>query len=198
MWGIEIDIATFAGAGVGEQFGLSINGLGGGDVTFAIKIDRVDTVSKYLYGLDVRNARIGIFVESTTGLENAIIAGSPPTRYAGTTIQAVQLANSGAALLLQRFTNSAPNGNLISCVSADNSVQLFGVDVLGNISGNTVTAQTLTAAGAAVAIANGSIQIGATTATTATAGSAVLPSNPLGFLKAFVGSVAVRIPYYNA
>lgn len=36
------------------------------------------------------------------------------------------------------------------------------------------------------------------TSTTATAGAATLPANPLGFLKGTVGATDVKIPYYNA
>jgi hypothetical protein len=36
-----------------------------------------------------------------------------------------------------------------------------------------------------------------TTSTTATAGSATLPSNPVGFLDVVIGGTSFKFPYYN-
>lgn len=131
IWGQEIDVGMFAPTGTGTQFGLSLNGLGTGNPTFGIKIDRADS-SKWQQAIDIRNAQIGINIENTTGMNNALVAGTIPTIYSGTTAMIGQMANSGSALILQRFTNTSPSGYLINAINANNTGQLFSVDVGGN------------------------------------------------------------------
>jgi hypothetical protein len=61
-----------------------------------------------------------------------------------------------------------------------------------------VAAQNLALDSAAPTVAAGKLGLGATTATTATAGAATLPANPLGFLVLNLGGTAVKVPYYSA
>lgn len=51
--------------------------------------------------------------------------------------------------------------------------------------------------GTAPTVTSGQLGLGGTTAATATAGSATLPANPLGFLIVNIGGTAVKIPYYS-
>lgn len=133
IWGQEIDVGMFAPTGTGTQFGLSLNGLGIGDPTFGIKIDRSDK-SKWQFGLDIRNAQVGVNIENTSGMKNALIAGAIPTLFSGATAMIGQMANNGSALILQRFTNTSPSGYLIKAINANNTEQLFAVDIDGQVS----------------------------------------------------------------
>ncbi|MFM0152461.1 glycosyl hydrolase family 28-related protein [Paraburkholderia sediminicola] len=130
IWGQEIDVGMFAPTGTGTQFGLSLNGLGTGNPTFGVKIDRSDK-SKWQFGLDIRNAQVGVNIENTSGMNNALVAGTIPTIFAGTTAMIGQMANGGSALILQRYTNTAPGGYLIKAINANNTEQLFSVDIGG-------------------------------------------------------------------
>lgn len=131
IWGQEIDVGMFAPTGTGTQFGTSYNGIGTGNPTFGVKFQRADS-SLWQQAIDIRNAQVGINIENTTGLNNAIVAGSIPTIYTGQTVMIGQLANSGSALILQRYTNTSPTGYLINAVNANNTGQLFSVDIGGN------------------------------------------------------------------
>jgi hypothetical protein len=199
VWALECDIGTFAGEGVGTQFGLSINGGGANTVTFAIKI-QMASAAQYLYGLDMQSTVIGLFIENTTGHQNSIIAGSIPVRYAGNTVMLGQLSNSAAnsALLLQRFTDASPVGYFINAVNEANTQQLFAVDVNGNMFAQFMSGQVLTLTNFAQAVATGSIQFGAQNSATASTGTGILPAGPVGFLIAYLGSNQIKIPYYNA
>jgi hypothetical protein len=57
---------------------------------------------------------------------------------------------------------------------------------------------TLTLDSAAPTVGAGQLGLGATTATTATAGSETLPAAPLGFLVLNLGGTPVKVPYYAA
>jgi hypothetical protein len=195
IWGIEIDVANLGPSNTGTQFGLSINGYGGNDVTFGIKLDRADGVSKYLYGLAIRNSRIGIYVEPTSGTENVAIFGLPPTRYPGNLIQASQFNNTGSVLLLNRFTNTSPGGYFINALdaSAVSPSQIFSVQTDG-----AVYSKNYTMYGNALPVGAGFTSIGNGITTSASVGAATLPANPRGFIKGYAEGVEIRIPYYNA
>lgn len=200
VFGIEIDVATFAAPGTGTQFGLLISGFGGNDCTFGIRINRHDGgTSKYLYGAAIAHARIGLFIDDkNASLENGLVLGDAPVRYPNQMVQALQISNGGGVLLLQRRTNTSPTGNFLAGINADNTQQLFAVDVLGNSSWNTVTAQQVTAAGTAVAVPAGRLGLGSATSASATAGAATLPASPVAFLNAYLGGTPIKIPYYAA
>jgi hypothetical protein len=197
VWGLEIDVGMYAPTSTGNQFGISLNGLGTGNPTFGIKMQRADS-SLWLIGLDIRNAITGILIENTAGLTNGIIVGQIPTQYPGQTMMVGQLQNSQAALLLQRFTDTSPVGYLINGVNNANTAQLFSVDVNGSLyAAKNVITPVVQMLGPAAAVPAGNLQLGALTATTATAGSAALPANALGFLIAYLGATEIKIPYYN-
>lgn len=199
VFGAEIDVATFADAGKGTQFGLLISGAGGNDVTFGIRINRHGTSEKYLYGIAMVSARIGLFVDdSQGGLENGLLIGNPPARYANNMIQAMQISNGGGVLLLQRKTNTSPTGNFISAINANNTQQLFAVDVLGQLVAQRVETPYLKITGAAVAQSTGQRSLGAATSTTATAGGLTVPATALGFWVEYNGLTLVKTPFYAA
>jgi len=196
IWGIEINVENYTSPSAGTQLGLAVTSGGGGDITFGIKLDRISTGAtsgKFLFGLAIRHSRIGIYVESTPELENAAVFGTVPVRYGGSTIQALQINNSGSVLLLQRLTNTSPSGYFVNAINADNTAQLFSVDTLGNVSGKSYAMT-----GAAQAVGAGNTSIGNGTTTSASAGAAALPANPRGFIKGYAEGVEIRIPYYNA
>ena len=196
IWGIEINVENYTSPSAGTQLGLAITSGGGGDITFGIKLDRISTGAtsgKFLFGLAIRHSRIGIYVESTPELENAAVFGTVPVRYSGSTVQALQINNSGSVLLLQRLTNTSPSGYFVNAINADNTAQLFSVDTLGNVSGKSYSIT-----GAAEAVGAGSTSIGNGIAASASVGVATLPANPRGFIKGYAEGVEIRIPYYNA
>ena len=143
------------------------------------------------FGLDLSSATInfqGVRVGSTTAGQVAPLAVR-------------QFANAGVGIFIQRFTDTAPTGNLLQVTNAANSVIMFQVDALGNstcVSAN-ATASNLVATAAAGVVIAGQVAYGATTATTVGAAGAAsaLPANPLGYLIANVAGTAVKIPYYN-
>lgn len=190
IWGLEINLGTFTSSGT--KFGLSINSGGTHNHTFGIKIDTFDSTI-YEFGIAIRKSRVGVSVETTSGLENALLIGTPPIRYGGNLIQATQAQNSGSILLLQRQTNTSPSGFFINAINADNSGQLFSVDINGSIFGRALTMN-----GPALAVGAGAINLSAQTSTTASSGANSLPSNPVGFIVGYNGGTQIKIPYYNA
>lgn len=200
VFGIEIDVATFATPGTGTQFGLLISGFGGNDCTFGIRINRYDGgTSKYLYGIAIAHARIGLFIDDkNAALENGLVLGDPPARYSNQMVQAMQISNGGNVLLLQRRTNTSPTGNFFSCINADNSAQLSALDVLGNFFAQRVQGTYFRATGAPVAQPSGQIGIGAQTSSTATAGTITPPAQVAGYLSMYIGPTLYKVPYYAA
>jgi hypothetical protein len=64
-------------------------------------------------------------------------------------------------------------------------------------SSGAATFLTATITGAAPSVTTGQLGIGSSTVTTATAGAATLPANPLGFLTWNLAGTAVKVPYYS-
>jgi hypothetical protein len=192
IWGLEINLGV--NTPNGTQFGISINGSGTETATFGIKLDNSATNTVfYKTGIALRQCVVGLSVETTNGLENAAVFGTPPIRYSDNLIQATQLQNSGSVLLLQRNTNTSPSGFFINAINSNNTSQLFSVGINGEILG-----RNLTMSGPAQATSIGSVNISGQTATTATAGSLTLPAAPSGFIVGFSGTTQIKIPYYNA
>ncbi len=199
IFGGEIDVATFADPGKGTQFGLLISGAGGNDITFGIRINRHGTAEKYLYGIAMVSARIGMFVDdSQGGLENGLVLGNPPARYGNNMIQAMQISNGGGVLLMQRKTNTSPTGNFISAINANNTQQLFAVDINGNVIAQRLEAPTARLTGAPVAQSAGQVAIGAQTSASASAGGIAPPAQVAGYLVMYIGATQFKVPYYAA
>lgn len=197
IWGQEIDVGMYATTGTGTQFGTSYNGLGTGNPTFGIKFQRGDS-SLWQTAIDIRNAITAVLIENTTGLTNGLVVGQIPTIYPGTTAMIGQLQNSGSALFLQRYTNTSPSGYLINAVNANNSAQLYSVDVNGaEFAAGGVTTPTVQVTGAAASVSSGRLSLGAQTAASATAGSVAMCSPIAGYLQAYLGSTLIKIPYCN-
>lgn len=199
VFGIEIDVATFATPGKGTQFGLLVSGAGGNDVTFGIRINRHGTSEKYLYGIAIASARIGMFIDDNQGgFENGLVLGNPPARYANNMIQAMQISNGGTVLLMQRKSNTGPTGNFISAINANNTQQLFAVDVNGNLVSQRLEAPTARLTGAPSAQAAGQMSIGAQTSASASAGGITPPTKVEGYIVIFIGPTQYKVPYYAA
>jgi hypothetical protein len=187
--GIELDVDVFSEAALVK--GLSINGIGSANPDVGLELIRSDK-TKWNVGIDLMNAKTGIKVRNTPGLQNGLLVGDPaPQQSAG--IVAKQLTNGGDGIVVQRATDTAPTGSALRVVDSANANTVVNVDVLGN-----TTVQSLKLNGAAIAGPDGQISLGNTRADTATSGtSGALPSQVAGYLVILIGSKAVKIPYYN-
>ena len=143
------------------------------------------------FGLDLSSA--------TINFQGVRIGSTPATHVAPLAVR--QFANNQGGIYLQRFTDTAPTGNLLQITNAANTVILLQVDAVGNLTcnGTNANANIFVATGAVGAVAAGQVAYGATTATTVGAAGAAsaLPANPLGYLIANVAGTNVKIPYYN-
>lgn len=205
--GIEVDIDCFSAGALMK--GVSINGIGTADVDVGLEIIRSDA-TKYTVGIDVMNAVTGVKVRNTTGLTTGIEVGGPNPALSTAAINVKQLVNNGDGLILQRFTDTSPSGYAFRYVNAANDANLAILDILGNLTlangsitiggqltaSASVTGQNLKITGGAASMPAGQVCIGNTTASTATAGTATLPSAPAQFLSVFVGSTVYKIPMY--
>jgi hypothetical protein len=117
---------------------------------------------------------------TNTSTANALVAGTIPTVYPGNTVMIGQTSNANGCLILQRYTNTSPAGYLINAVNANNTGQLFSVDVLGNL----ITAGTLAFTPAT------------TTTAPAAGGAGALPATPTGYAAITIGGIARKIAYY--
>jgi hypothetical protein len=195
IWGLEVNVG--ADSNNGTQFGISVvTGASTYNPTFGIKLDMVGS-AKWQYGIAIRNSIIGLSVDSTSGIENAALFGTPPIRYANNLVQCTQMANTGSVLLLQRNTNVAPSGFFINAINANNTENQFNVDVSGNLFSKTLLSNTATLTANAVATSSGAIQLGAQTSQTATGGSVTPPAQVQGYLIFYGGSTQYKIPFYN-
>jgi hypothetical protein len=64
------------------------------------------------------------------------------------------------------------------------------------LSGGNGSVQTLTLTAVAPTVGASQVGLGGTVSATATAGSATLPTNPVGFIIFNVAGTAVKVPYY--
>jgi hypothetical protein len=196
--GAEIDVDTYASGATTK--GIGLNGVGNYNATVAVEIIRADS-SKWTTAVYVANSLTGVQIE-TSGLNVGLLIGGPVVSQI--TASLGQLVNNGDTLLISRKTDTAPTGYYVRFVNAANSASLFSVDVAGNvntsggITADIVTGANFRANAAAVPASAGVLAIGSATSTTATAGVRALPSNPLGFLEAYIGTTLVKIPYYSA
>ena len=113
----------------------------------------------------------------------------------GTVQNLITLANAGDLTFLGPRTLN-PFGNLLNYVGTGAYLFDFG--------GGAIKSNQAFQFGAAVLfspapkVVDGALALGAATASTASAGSAALPANPIGFLEANLGNTAIRIPYYGS
>jgi hypothetical protein len=83
-------------------------------------------------GVTVVNVDFGIDLSlATINFQGLRVGNTPAAQVAG--IAARQFANGGVGLFLQRFTDSAPTGNILQIVNAANSQVLSSFDAVGNL-----------------------------------------------------------------
>jgi hypothetical protein len=99
-------------------------------------------------------------------------------------LQSVQ----GTSNLLAAFGTSSAQGTTATLTNE------LTIDLAGDIWTN----GTVTVSGATPTTASGQVGFGATTAASATAGSATLPAAPVGFLEVSIGGTTYKVAYYNA
>ena len=87
--------------------------------------------------------------------------------------------------------------NTLSVLNSAGTGEIFTLSDIGDLSVNRVTAGGVQLTVAATSVAGG-LSLGGTSSGSATAGAGVLPGAPAGFLNAYLGGAAIRIPYYNA
>lgn len=112
--------------------GLFIVGGGSGncDMT-AIDVNRDPDSTHWVTGMTVRSARVGYFVESfdeigvQVGRVNRL---AEPAIFVGS-----QQKNGADGIVLKRFTDTNPTGNLMVFWGADEQTELFRIDAEGNI-----------------------------------------------------------------
>ena len=189
VWGVEIDVDSYSANAMYK--GLEVTGIGSFDPQYGITIARADA-SRWQVGININNAETGINITGT-GLGRGIAINSPLViNHSLFTARAI--ANGDTMMVLQRFTDTAPTGYFQSFVDTANTKQIFSVDVLGNVVGNSLTAK-----GAASATFAGAIAIGSAITLTATAGGAsALPALPVSYLSFYAANVLYKIPFYAA
>jgi hypothetical protein len=131
--GVEIDVNTTS-AVLTNSSGLSIQGLGTYNASDAIKIARSDS-SLWTYGLDMYNVVNGILINPTT---LGLTIGSPAGGQGSLAPQAItveQISNNAMSdiLFANRATDVAPVGSFLRLANAANNLNLFKVDISGNL-----------------------------------------------------------------
>jgi hypothetical protein len=192
---IEVDVNNFSSTATMK--GVSISGAGTFAPKVALEITR--STKAWNYGIDIYSSSVGVRINDgpAESLLAGIVIGNPVIQNDGLFI-GKQLKNNGNGIVLQRNTDTSPTGSIIRITNAANTVNLFQIDVFGNISGNILTCANAQISGAANPAATGVLNIGNTTTTSATAGAATaLPATPLGYISAFIGATPIKIPYYS-
>jgi hypothetical protein len=191
VFGCEIDVNCYSATAL--HFGLDITGIGNQNPDFGLIIQRAD-FTVWDVGIEIRKCGVGINM-SGQNLTRAIVINSPPLED-GSILSAKSLQNgaSVSAIVLQRNTDTTPTGKFLKFVNTANSLELFSVDVLGNVLSNAA----LTLRGAATTTFAGALSVGSTTGVTASAGGVALPPTANGYINAFIGATPIRIPFYGA
>jgi hypothetical protein len=165
------------------------------------------------YGLDISSATVNVMGVKVGAVANGQVGG----------IGVRQFANSQVGLFLQRFTDTAPAGNMFQLVNANNSAVLAYIDAVGsigtaninpiggllsvngdlNVVGNSTAtgihqSQAFRATGSAPTAGVGQISYGAVTSlTVGLAGAASAPPiTPLGYININVAGVSAKLAYY--
>lgn len=115
----------------------------------------------------------------------ALYQPPPPPAAVATTVQLQGVAQLPAAT--KGVDNAGSNLRVVDQI-AGGAVQLVTLDT---------AVQIFPSGGLVAEFANNHITLNAPTAAAATAGAAVLPANPVGFLQITIGVTVFKIPYYN-
>lgn len=182
---IEADANNFSASA--RVKGVSVTGVGTFDADVAFECVRADSTF-WKKGLHVLSSRQAIVVnnpsDQSTYLPN---------------FNGQQQVNGSDCVILQRHDDSGAGGNFLRAVNAANNTNLVNIDVLGNaFFAGTINALNLQAQGAALPVSGAGLSIGNGVTFSATAGGAVLPAAPVGFLGIMLGSIAYKIPFYSA
>lgn len=193
----DFRVARWAGANGGAE--LTQNGTGDLVIqtvnaasmifkTSSAEAMRLDTSGNLLLAKAQRFSQAGgslFWIDNPTTSTMRFSSGASPG-----TAGSIYITNAGRL----GIGTSAP-GDALSVVG--NIVATGDAGITGGITAAVVQAGNVRATAGAVSMGATGLSLGSTTATTASAGSATLPANPLGFLTAFVGATQIRIPYYN-
>lgn len=206
---IEIDVDCNSAAALVK--GISISGGGNANPDVALEITRASM--RWDRGVDIYNAQDALLIHPVSG-GRAIVIGSPVAQ-GDTSISAKQAALNADIMLFQRFADTGPGGNLMRLVNAANSSNLFIVDTSGNLScglinaigaitttdvvnGNFIIGNNLRASVGAVPAPVGTLAIGSSLASTATAGgNGALPAQVAQYIIVYQGATQLKIPAYN-
>lgn len=115
--GLEIDVNN--DSSTGTTIGLNISGVGSESPTNAIRFGRASGPN-WNVGIWGQNFNIGIQLGNNQLSANCLIS-------------AQQQANGYDGIMLQRFTDTSPDGYFLRAVNAANSENIILVDVLGDI-----------------------------------------------------------------
>jgi len=171
------------------------------------------------------NVDFGLDLGSAVIQKQAIRVGETPLVLAAA-VGVRQLQNGQPGIFLQRNTDTAPSGHLLSIVNATNSVVLSSIDASGNIysqgtlatvgaitaqgnisttGGANISAGGLTISQAHISTAGpsattaGQISYGGTVSGTASAGAlGAPPAQVLTYINVSINGLPGRIPVYNA
>jgi hypothetical protein len=191
--GIELDVGKGSTNVNCLVTGLQINGAGTYKVDTAIEITHQ---VGYEFGININSCDIGVIVApnpaelaTTTGLLMGI---NGSIKQNGVPLCLGQFVNGNDTIYIEQTTNTSPTGGALRIVNQGNTVEIWKLDINGNITmpNGALRAQTVAVNGASSAANAGELKIGSTTA--ATAGAL------LGYFNCYLGATPVKIPYYAA
>jgi hypothetical protein len=189
---IEVDVDCNSSAALMK--GISVTGAGSQNPDVGIEIVRAQ--GKWDRGLHVLNAQDSIVITPVSGGRGIVIGSIAP--LGNTSFSAAQLTNGADIIFGQRNTDTSSTGSFIRFANAANTLNIFTVDTSGNTTGNIFTATNIRATLGANVTSPNTLNIGSSTASSATAGAAsALPATPLGYLEAYLGSTKIKFPYYS-
>jgi hypothetical protein len=144
-----------------------------------VEVMQVNTQLCVVYGGPGAPVGVGLVMNCATGLAN-------------TTGLLLQTSNSAVGKWATLITATVDGTTVFNVDGNGQMTTVAAVSCQGRVS-----AQSLSILGAASGLAGGGLILGPGTATTASAGSQTLPTNPSGFLVAFINTTEIKIPYYN-
>lgn len=132
----EIDLNTYKKI---SEFCVGLFITGGGDVKTdctAIDITRDSSATAWVNGISVGQADTGLYIKSTVNHGLKVGDVSRISSKAGVSI--LQNGNNEDGLVLQRYTDSSPSGNLLVCWNKAGNSELFAVGIDGSIRANAI------------------------------------------------------------
>lgn len=207
---IEIDVDVQSSTALTK--GVSVSGIGTVNPDVGIEIIRGPAIPATPYiqtywerGIDIMTSVIGLQIRDTC---SGGIAINAPGQTANTPISAKQRIAGGDTIVLQRNSDGS-TGNYIRGVNASNTVNQFSINGNGDsyfqagtyigllLCAGGIEVTKVSFAAPSVPAAAGVLNIGNSTASSASAGGVSLPSNPIGFLRMYLGSTEIKVPYYG-